>query len=430
MGIDDTTSEKKPFKPAQDAQRPGEILGFASIAEQLRELFQIKKTAVRKAKKSNHSEGDLTPFVRLRNGQRVPGWSEIMLQDRGAIWVNKNRQEIKDYVYTLLYQLGNRKVEIEPERLIETVNELLVTAEYSPLNAERNEDDKRLLKRLREVCKPDYKRGVPVQPPDPLEQELGAILDQLLKLASRNTTRSQNKQVISGQTVTDGPAGVNEKADFIIFKAGVAETERYQSVVRAEKENAGTRLYYAPYLATFTLPQSVRQEYTRVNRITGSANDRYFQARKERLDNWVNQLKAGHRHRDIYEQEGIDAWFKNRLFQGVLMSPAELKEQIETLCFYMKEYDRAFTVAISPYRLNFNFEVKAEKVVLLQARRDYPADRYEGLLHIRLEGSRHVEYFSNLFERIWEKCSIKGYEQVENWLWERYNTFYSQVPEI
>ncbi|HEX2909466.1 MAG TPA: hypothetical protein VH186_01565 [Chloroflexia bacterium] len=399
------------FESKGNPGRIGHQTGFAPLAEELREIMGVRKSALKR-------DGDLTYYSKLHNGHRVPGWGEeqVVRVEANRLNeispVNRGRNEIKNYIKTLLQKssttIQNREEQgmLSAQKVIELANRLLEAAEYLPLSPERP-DDGYLLDLIQ--------RKYPSEAgPASLSEELETVGTELKTILSRQIERLVEEARLK---YSEGATRTG-KAEIVLFKTGVPRSEWHQRISTVENRLEGSRLYYGSYLTVFATPPGVREEFTRKEGWNTSQTQLYLSSRQERQAVWQNQL-GRHLHRDLYDMESLGQELKERKFRSLTLSKEQMEERVRRVCAYLDQFDN-FEIGLSRHKLNFHFQVKAEQVVLMEGRRMYPvpADFYSYLYGIQFNGPEYVSRFKELFYELWQDA-MTDKRQVQAWLKEQ-----------
>lgn len=382
--------------------RIGQQLGFAKLAEDLRDLLGVRKNDLKR-------DGDLTYYSKLLNGHIVPGWGEDNLfrveanQRHQLLMVNKGRNQIKNYVKTLLQKttLSSRAEKPSCEKIVALVNQLLEVAEYLPLDEKRS-DDVYLLQLI--------KSKFPIEPVENAEP-FSKISEELSKGLMAEVTRLVEQARLSYAEVRQA----SENVELIFFQGGLPQSQWHQEISRVERLE-GSRLYYGPYLTTFATPQSLREQFAQTQNWTPQQTEEYLISRQRRFNVWRRQLESFAQH-DIYDMESLSRELKERTFRGVRLNREQIEERVLRVCNFLDEFDN-FQIGLNQSKLNFHFQVKADQFVLMEGRRDYPADRYYGLFGIKFSGEAYLTAFKQLFAELWG-TALSDKNKVKSWLREQ-----------
>lgn len=383
------------------AGRPGYQTGFASKAEALREKLGVAKGELKRG-------NDATYFSKWLNGHIVPGWGEDTLIRFGnnerfeTGIVNRGRNQVKNYVKLLLSLAVKGEsfpLPLYAEDLLEEINRLLLSAEYSPLDSGYNSDDAYLIAYVKQHYLPR---------PTGVQAQAG-----LLQIAQhfKQSIAEELDRLVEEAGLFHHNEG--DRAEIILYQPGVPESQWFKRISKVEDKLRGSRLYYGPYLTVFATPESVREQVARSLNWSAEQTQRYLATRRQRLEIWKAQLKL-YLHQDIFEMESLQRELKERTFRGVRLNPRQLQERIELLCSYLDEYP-LYQVGLSEQQLNFNFQIKADQVVLMEGRREQPSDKYYQLFGLQLSGPGYISQFQQLHTRLWQ-TALTDKEQIKAWL--------------
>jgi hypothetical protein len=389
VSITDSNSNKQ----GDFEDRIGYKVGFAQLAEELRAKARVKKKDLKRG-------SDSTYYSKLLNGHGIPGWGNYL----GA---NLGRLEVKTFIRILIDNAPPNSLGIT----VEDTDRLLIAAEYAPLDPIRNNDDADLIRKINLWQKTNSNRKTEtlILPDDSHVFELTAPLKAALSKEVNELFRSQVQSLYP-----DLIQNKKERIEFILAPSGSEESDWYKQARTVEAQEKGSALSYAHYISGFAIPTTVRARYADARGWDTERTQRHLRSRNSRFQEWVKQVQL-YPCRIIYEQRKLGQELHKSQYRGmVMMNRTELEEQVENLCRYLDQYPK-LEIGITNKELNFQFQVQAEHLVLVQSMREPPFNRYLRVLSWILEGDRFVKTFKQLFDDIWNE-SLTDKTEVKAWL--------------
>jgi hypothetical protein len=366
---------------------------FADLAEQLRTKCKAKKSDLKRGE-------DATYYSKVLNGHIIPGWS-------GYPRTNLGRLEVKKFIRTLIEnaQLNSAGITVED------ADNLLLNAEYAPLDIVHNSDDAALVEQINSWQKKNGdKKSQTLAISDSfyiseLSTPLREALDKEIQARFMAHIRSLNPDL--------GQATKDQRVEFILAPSGSEESNWYRQARIVAAANEGPALSYTHYISSFAIPATVRDRYASTRGWDEKKRQQYLNGRNSRFKEWENQVKK-YPHHIIYEEGRLTQELSKGLFREIAMVNAEeLEDQVETLCRYLDQYPQ-LQIGITKRELNFQFEVKADRIVLIQGMREQPFTRYMNVLSWIVEEDRFVRVFKQLFDSVWSEA-LTDKEQVKAW---------------
>jgi hypothetical protein len=387
------TTSPNSKKQGDFEDRIGYKTGFAQLAEELRAKTGAKKKDLKRG-------SDSTYYSKLLNGHIIPGWGNYL----GA---NLGRLELKTFIRILIDNATPNSLGIT----VEDTDRLLVAAEYSPLDPIRNADDADLIRKINLWQKTNNARKTEtlILPDDSRVFELNTSLKVALSKEVDELFRSQVQSLYP-----DLIQGKKERVECILAPSGSEESDWYKRARTIETQEKGSALSYTHYISGFAIPTTVRARYADARGWDTERTQRHLRGRNSRFQEWIKQIQL-YPCRIIYEQHKLSQELhKGQYREMVLMNKSELEAQVENLCRYLDQYPK-LEIGITNKELNFQFQVRAERFVLVQGMREPPFNRYLRVLSWILEGDRFVNIFKQLFEDIWNE-SLTDKVEVKAWL--------------
>lgn len=165
---------------------------------------------------------------------------------------------------------------------------------------------------------------------------------------------------------------------------------------------------------TFLRPDSVTQLYYRW--YDADVVEQYVEELTERRRRWEQRLLE-YEVRHIYSKPLMAEYLRSRRWQGLELSPEQMREQVEMLLDLLDRHYPNFSIGLDEDLLPFDATIVGHEVVLLTLRQANMVNAAGWTIFgMEMTGLSVVKTFSQAFDRTWGKRTVvKGPAEVRAW---------------